>query len=164
MTHTRRRHKSGRASERGMAIKQWDMRFGPNMTPMVDVVMVILIFFMAGTALVAPEMFLTAGLAVEPGDVDQPGPEVADPFALPPARFTLRLSRVDGRTVIDGLGLHAGGLDALSDRLEAVAGDESEVAILIKPTPDVPFADVVAVHDRIERVGAARIGLLESGG
>ena len=28
------------------ALRQWELRFGPNMTPMVDVVMVILIFFM----------------------------------------------------------------------------------------------------------------------
>ena len=176
MTRSQRSRRLRGVSQRGAALKHWDMHFGPNMTPMVDVVMVILIFFMAGTALIAPEMFLTAGLAVDPSDIDLPGPIVEDPFELPPVRFTLRLSRVSGgvsgrvpggasgRTVIDGLGMRSGTLDELATRLSDLAGDQSEMAILIKPSPDVPFADVVAVHDRVEAAGIHRVGLLESGG
>lgn len=36
------------------------LHLGPNMTPMVDVVMVILVFFMASAAFVGPEWFLAA--------------------------------------------------------------------------------------------------------
>ena len=39
--------------------------FGPNMTPMVDVVMVILIFFMASAAFVGEEWFLFAAIPVQ---------------------------------------------------------------------------------------------------
>src|SRR5215813_7077601 len=40
----------------------YDQHYGPNMTPMVDVVMVILIFFMASTAFLGPEWFLKTHL------------------------------------------------------------------------------------------------------
>lgn len=166
MRELRNRHKRG-GSKKGAALTQWEMHFGPNMTPMVDVVMVILIFFMAGTAIMAPEMFLTAGLAVEPGDENLPGPIVEDPFELPPARFTLRLRRAGGQTVIDGLGLESGAIEDLEGRLASVSGDGgdgSEVAILIQPSVDVPFADVVAVQDQVVGAGIERVGLLESGG
>ena len=54
---------------------------GPNMTPMVDVVMCILIFFMLGTSLASPELFLKshtaaidkAGLGSEQGAQKLPG-------------------------------------------------------------------------------------------
>ena len=53
---------------------------GPNMTPMVDVVMCILIFFMLGATFLSPEMFLTsnmpaidkAGLGTVQGDQKLP--------------------------------------------------------------------------------------------
>ncbi|MCH7961632.1 MAG: biopolymer transporter ExbD [Planctomycetes bacterium] len=95
---------SRRAGGPGGALRQWEMHFGPNMTPMVDVVMVILIFFMAGTAVIAPELFLAAGLPADPSVQDAPGPTPRDAFELPAARFTRRLWRRSGRTVIDGLG------------------------------------------------------------
>ena len=162
MTRARSRSTSRRASERGLALKQWEMHFGPNMTPMVDVVMVILIFFMAGTALIAPEMFLSAGLPSEPGETDAPGPVVNDPFELPPAQFTLRIHRASGRTVIDGLGFTSGSLDELQARLGDISSGASDFAVLIQPALDVPFADVVAIHDRIIAAGISRVGLLDS--
>src|SRR4051812_37590647 len=54
----------------------YDSHLGPNMTPMVDVVMVILIFFMASTAFLGPEWFLKTHLpaasAAPPSDAPEP--------------------------------------------------------------------------------------------
>ena len=166
MTRGRPRRVSRRAGGPGGALRHWEMHFGPNMTPMVDVVMVILIFFMAGTAVIAPELFLAAGLPADPSMKDAPGPTIRDAFELPAARFMLRLSRRSGRTVIDGLGLREDRLDALGARLREVVDDGAagEIAVLIQPDADVPFTDVVAVHDRVASAGVSRIGLLESPG
>ncbi|MFZ4431104.1 MAG: biopolymer transporter ExbD [Phycisphaerales bacterium] len=41
-----------------------ESHYGPNMTPMVDVVMVILIFFMASAAILGPEWFIKSNLPV----------------------------------------------------------------------------------------------------
>ncbi|MEZ6319152.1 MAG: biopolymer transporter ExbD [Phycisphaerales bacterium] len=67
--------------ERG-ALAVHELHFGPNMTPMVDVVMVILIFFMASTALLGPEWFIRAHV---PGD--QAGAGVGERFELPEVRM-----------------------------------------------------------------------------
>ena len=68
------------AFRRRAALDVWSMNFGPSMTPMVDVVLVILIFFMASASFVGPEWFLRAALPVlarpafDGGDLLQDGP------------------------------------------------------------------------------------------
>src|SRR4051794_7534069 len=44
-------------------LKKMAAHVGPNMTPMVDVVMCILIFFMLGSSFVVPELFLKSNTA-----------------------------------------------------------------------------------------------------
>ena len=44
-----------RSFRRRSALYTWQLQFGPNMTPMVDVVMVILIFFMASATFAGAE-------------------------------------------------------------------------------------------------------------
>src|SRR5689334_12536027 len=71
-------------------LKQMAINRGPNMTPMVDVVMCILIFFMLGSSLMLPETFLKsntaaiekAGLGTEQGNQK-----------LPAVRMNIRLVR-----------------------------------------------------------------------
>src|SRR5690606_9925072 len=81
---------------------------GPNMTPMVDVILVILIFFMATTVIVGEEWFLGAGLTRQAPHEAREGAGAdeaqEDPFEMPPPRFTLRLSVGEGGTVVSGLG------------------------------------------------------------
>lgn len=141
------------------ALRQWELRFGPNMTPMVDIVMVILIFFMAGTAFVGPEWFLRAAL---PASRTGPGP--GDPFALPPARFEVALLAESGRTLATGLGLVGAPLADLERAIEDL-GREAQgagVIILLRPAPAVPYRDVIRVHDACERAGLTKVGLLEA--
>lgn len=47
------------------AWRRYESAFGPNMTPMVDVVMVILVFFMASAAFLGPEWFVKSVLPVQ---------------------------------------------------------------------------------------------------
>jgi biopolymer transport protein ExbD len=149
------------------ALRRWELRFGPNMTPMVDVVMVILIFFMAATALLGPEWFLRTALPAYRGG-SAPG---GDPFALPPARFDIRLTRdEEGRTVATGLGGAPLGLDDLDAELAALGADASGspgedtgsgggVLVLISAAAEVPYRDVVRVHDACTRAGITQVGL-----
>ncbi len=147
------------------ALRRWELRFGPNMTPMVDVVMVILIFFMAATALLGPEWFLRTALPAYGGS----GASGADPFTLPPARFDIRLTRdEEGRTVATGLGGAPLGLEDLEGELAALGADASGpvgdaggggVLILISAAAEVPYRDVVRVHDACTRAGITQVGL-----
>lgn len=141
------------------ALRVWEDRFGPNMTPMVDVVLVILIFFMTGSTLLGPEWFLSTAV---PRIREGPAP-AADPFALPPARFEITLS-VDaaGRTVAGGLGLQNVSPDALAEPLRTLAADGADLIVLIRPAPDVPYRDVVHVHDLCTLAGVEHVGIADA--
>lgn len=139
---------------------------GPNMTPMVDVILVILIFFMATTIIVGDEWFLGAGLA-RPGAGGQAPAAEADPFEMPPPRFTLRLTSGAGGTVVQGLGeaTVVGGPARMDTwAAEALGGlDRASLVVLITPAPDVPYEHVVAVHDALVRAQVEQIALTPGG-
>jgi biopolymer transport protein ExbD len=139
---------------------------GPNMTPMVDVILVILIFFMATTVIVGEEWFLGAGLSREArADAGaEAGVETrVDPFEMPPPRFTLRLRAGETGTVVQGLGqaVVVGSPAAMDAWAQASLGglDASSLVVLIAPAPDVRYEDVVAVHDALVRAQVEHIAL-----
>ena len=74
-------------------------RFGPNMTPMVDVVLVILIFFMAATTIVGQEWFLSADLPEQQRDAD-----VSAGSLLPTPMLDVELFLRDGVVLARGMG------------------------------------------------------------
>lgn len=153
------------------ALHTWSLHFGPNMTPMVDVVMVILVFFMASAAFLGPEWFLRALLpkpaAGASGHSPPSPPPPPDPMALRPVRqvITLRVGE-GGRTVADGLGNTGQTIPEIVAAVAAFAegAAKDEIEILIRPEGGVPYADVVRVHEGCERAGIGRVGVGVGGG
>lgn len=140
-----------------------DAHFGPNMTPMVDVVMVILIFFMATATFAGSEWFLRSALPRPSAEAGA----AADPFALPPARFEVRLATgADGRTVAEGEGFGTLDLGSLGARLEELArgAAKGDLVLLVSPAPGVPYGDVIRVHDAATSAGWGKVGLVEGVG
>lgn len=142
------------ALRRRNALAMHDMHFGPSMTPMVDVVLVILIFFMTAAALVGPERLLKMLLPDR-------SEAAADPFALPPADLRLELSVKGGRVVADGLGLSAAPVETLPDALSDLAGrlGPENISIVLATADDVPYAALVAARDACAAAGIARVAL-----
>jgi len=135
----------------------YEAHAGPNMTPMVDVVMVILIFFMASTVIIGPEMLLRAGL--EP---DAPGAGSADPrFAVEAPTFRVSLRLADGAVVVDGLGLRDAPVSAAAHAARSLAEevDTDAARLVIAPGDDVPYEAAVAVQDALIAAGFTSIGL-----
>lgn len=130
---------------------------GPSMTPMVDVVLVILIFFMASAAFMTPEWLLGVGLAQREGQGSEP-----DPFAMPTPRFVVEIDAADdGTPVATGLGLDRAPLDELSGRvaslLTTVASDE--LVLILQPSDRVAYEAVVRARELCEQGGATRVVL-----
>lgn len=147
--------------------------FGPNMTPMVDIVMVILIFFMAGTTILGPEWFLGAQVEQEQSAArgDRPDePETPDdPFALdlPPTRVRVTLSRdAEGRTVVAGLNLTGASVEELERRLDELrdAGAIGSLEIVVQPSAGAPYQDVIRVYEACVRAGPRGASLARSVG
>jgi biopolymer transport protein ExbD len=133
------------------------MHFGPNMTPMVDVVIVILIFFMSATAFMGPEWFLRAHIPATAG----PAGEGEDAFDLPAAQLRIELVRLASETRATGLGLQDATLDELDQALAALGETigQGDAVVILDPDPRVPYRDVVLVRDLCERAGIPDVGL-----
>lgn len=146
--------------------------FGPNMTPMVDVVMVILIFFMAGTTILGPEWFLgaqveqdqSAAQGNEPSERDEPD----DPFALdlPPTRVRVALVRDADGTRVHGLNLSGGTIEDLERRLDELrqSGAIESLEIVVQPAGGTPYQDVIRAYEACVRAGPRGASLARSVG
>ncbi len=158
-----RRPGARRGFRRRWANQHASLHFGPNMTPMVDVVMVILVFFMASAAFLGPEWFLKSLVPrpAKPG-AGEAQPLKTDPFALPPVQKVIELEfDPSGRTLATGLGKErldiAAMIAAVAAFAEGTAKDQLE--IIIKPAAQVPYRDVIRLHEGCEKIGIGRVGL-----
>jgi biopolymer transport protein ExbD len=150
------------------ALKVYELHYGPNMTPMVDVVMVILIFFMASAAIMGPEWFIRTAL---PAPTPPQAAAINPPPDAPGVRLRLELAREGALTRVTLVRADAGATEAqrspraltlaeLSTVLRELAGDApAEAVVLIKAGPEVPYADVVGAHEACQRLGITRVGL-----
>jgi biopolymer transport protein ExbD len=149
------------------ALHQHSLHYGPNMTPMVDVVMVILIFYMSAASFVGSEWFLRTAL---PKPAASAGPNAnstnADnPFDLGAARFEITLMTGDGGvTVVRGRGFDGVSLAELPTRLKDLAQgtDEKDIVLVIRSEPEVPYGDVIKAHDAASAAGITQIGLMDT--
>jgi len=147
------------------ALHQHDLHFGPNMTRMVDVVMVILIFFMASASFAGGEWFLRAAIPREAQAPAPPKPDAGDPLKLPPARFELMLARgQDGRTIASGQWMEPTDLAGLPARLADLAKGTTadDLVLIIRSHGDVPYGDVIRAHDAATAAGIAKVGLMDA--
>jgi len=119
----------------------------PNMTPMVDVTLVILIFFMASATIAGPEWFLNAQLPE-----DAPVPPGA--LSLPSPVVRVEIFARDGVTLVRGIGPE----QTLRGALDAIEGLDDEVSgglsVEIHAGDDVEYADVARLHGALVARGA----------
>lgn len=150
------------AFRRRNALAMHDEQYAPNMTPMVDVVMVILVFFMASASVLGPEWLLKTALPPSKPSV------VKVPEHL--TRVELLLTTKDGKdvrittrsassipTLVDAP------VDALDAWLTEMIANRSpkELAIVVRPRENVPYEAVVTMHEHCARIGVEKIGILD---
>lgn len=146
----------GRNKRRGV-LKHAPVHVGPNMTPMVDVVMCILIFFMLGSSLVVPDFFLKSNTAA----VSKAGLGSESATAkLPSVMMKILLTRGTengGATMVAAFDTTPVALTApaagarvednpVFQRLASRTISE-DVQVLIVPSSDVPWQDVITIYD-----------------
>ncbi|MBY0311567.1 MAG: biopolymer transporter ExbD [Phycisphaerales bacterium] len=161
-----RRRAPRRGFRRRGALDQHSLHFGPNMTPMVDIVLVILIFFMATAAFMGSEWFLRAAIPFQAGrgtNATKPN----DPLAPPPTRMdvVLDVDAANSRTVVSFLGFSRVSMEQFEDRIASFPdGDATRnIQVLIKPTRSVPYRDIVRTHAACDAKGISKVGYGVSG-
>ncbi|MBL4699534.1 MAG: biopolymer transporter ExbD [Phycisphaerales bacterium] len=123
-------------------------RFGPNMTPMVDVTLVILIFFMASASIAGHEWFLRADL-----------PEIQDPdlintgLTLPIPMLNADLFIQIEQVFVRGIGDEPQRIETVITKISEMDAESADGLILgIRANDQVPYWAVVALHDAASSV------------
>jgi biopolymer transport protein ExbD len=138
---------------------------GPDMTPLVDVVMVLLIFLMMVGSFAAMEHYLqsnlplrqTGGGAVampESGLPDEPPLEVRVDSPTPD-RF---IARLDGRPPVNDTTSLANQLRSVGDGLVSAGRARDEIQLTIAPSRNVRLQHVLDVFQAAQMAGFKRIG------
>lgn len=130
----------------------------PNLAPMVDVTMVILIFFMLGTSFAASEGVFSTQLPTQLG----PGGESAVSI-IPQIRIALvqEPGETGSRILVLGQALSVNSFEALAALLreKREAGTDPSGRILLSADPGVEYRDVVAAMDACLEAGMPNIQL-----
>lgn len=134
----------------------------PNLAPLVDVVMVILIFFMLGTSFAVSEGLLPTRLATE-GETG-----AAPPAFAPAVRIALSQETSDDRCRISVMGqpLPDGSFNALQSYLRSkrAQGADPRGRLIIAASPTVRYQSVIAALDACVRAGFKNVQFAVGGG
>jgi biopolymer transport protein ExbD len=116
---------------------------GPDLTPMIDMIFQLLIFFLLTSFLLVPAVNVAL-------------PRSRSPEATPPAALTLTVRR-DGRLLLAGQAVQVGDLPSL---VSAAMAGRSEAAIILQADRGVAFGRVVEVMEAARSGGARDISFL----
>lgn len=129
------------------------------MTPMIDVIFLLLIFFLTTSSFQMIEQLLPSGVSrISPagGAVDAPPPEPTQD-ALDQVIIELENSPTGAVARLNGVLLPA--LEQLQQSLQAISQVRPDVPVVIDPQPAVKAADVVAAYDWARQAGLSRVYL-----
>lgn len=120
------------------------------MTPMIDIVFLLLVFFVVAAAGQVHESLLPTELTAA-GGIESSEPIERDPWIV---EVWLKLRTADaGQTVINMNGTEYADIDQLAAPLKTLAGLSAESPVILDNGPDVPMRDVIAVYDLSRAAG-----------
>ena len=121
-----------------------DLKAEINVTPLVDVVLVLLIIFMVVTPLLRQEVPVELPLADASRSVADPG------------QLTLTVA-ADGRVLLDGREVPA---VELQDELRGLYAERTDKSIFLEADRSLPYGRVVDFMDDCRAAGVVSIGVL----
>lgn len=125
------------------------------MTPMIDVVFLLLVFFVWTSSFELPEFDLPSAIAQPPSGgsevgSDRPPAEVFD-------EIVIRLHLQDANLVIELNGQVVDHLAALRTRLEEIIALGVQPPVIVDPAEQITMESAVAVYDAARAAGADRV-------
>ena len=121
------------------------------MTPMIDVVFLLLIFFVVTASSQTREMLLPTELAAGAVDANVVPPE-PEPLSVE-VWLSLKVDAALGGTVVDMNGTPYTDLDQLKAQLRLLAELGPENPVILDIAGNVPLGDVVDVYDTCQSAG-----------
>lgn len=118
-----------------------------NLTPMIDVVFLLLIFFMVGTQFTQQERQI---------DIKLPGINSLNSMLPPPQRREVQVGP-DGRTYLDGQPVS---LPELTQRLSEMIRRYPDLVVAVRGDANAKYGQVAPVYGAINRAGVTNTALL----
>jgi len=143
--------------------KQVHYDSGPNMTPLVDVVMVILIFLMLAGSFAGAEHYLVSNVPYTPkgagGEPPPPGFVPDEPLEIRvdspvPSGFVARA----GQITVDDSGKLKVLLEKMRDQLEKAGTKRDKVQVVISPGRNVKYKFLVEVYQAALQANFEKVG------
>jgi biopolymer transport protein ExbD len=125
------------------------------MTPMIDVVFLLLVFFVWTSSFELPEFDLPSAIAEPPSggselSSEQRPTEVFD-------EIVIRLLMQDANVIIQLNGQTVDDIDALSTRIGAIIALGVQPPVIIDPAEQIRISSAVEVYDAARAAGADRV-------
>ncbi len=122
------------------------------MTPMIDVVFLLLVFFICAAAGAIPESRIATDLS-QAGNSDTTSETVPDEPWATDIRLEIQLDPKTHHVVIDMNGTSYRDLEKLEQQLQAVAEIDPSNPVILDVDPDVPLQGFLDVYDRCRAAG-----------
>jgi biopolymer transport protein ExbD len=117
-----------------------------NLTPMIDIVFLLIIFFMVGTEFVELERELV---------VDVPRVSEGDTLTAAPEKRVVNVYR-DGRVALDNQAMT---VDQLKSELRAARSQYAGLGVIVRGDAEGAFQNVASVLDACRQAGIAEMGI-----
>jgi biopolymer transport protein ExbD len=122
------------------------------MTPMIDVVFLLLIFFVCAAVGVVQESVLATDLAATGAVISPEEQPERDPWTVE-VWLKLRLDAAGRRLLVDMNGTVYDDLDRLEGQLRQLSGVDASNPVILDIDATVPIGLVIDVYDRCRRAG-----------
>ena len=140
---------------------------GPNMTPLVDIVMVILIFLMLCGSFVGSEHFLVSNLPISQSGL---GGATPPPGYIPDEPIEIRVdSGADGTFVASAGKIQTSDASTLTEQLRRmrtelnkVGKTDEQLQVKISPGRDVKYRELVKVYESALSAGYKKVAFARS--
>ncbi len=128
------------------------------MTPMIDVVFLLLVFFLTTASFQRPEKLLSGAISAESKSIS--GQEDT-PMEVPPiddlSDCVIKIRVQDGKLVYRWNNVPIESLGALRQRVQAALQVRADIPIIVDPDDEVLAGDALRVYDIAKRFGALSV-------
>ncbi|MEL6107678.1 MAG: biopolymer transporter ExbD [Planctomycetota bacterium] len=126
------------------------------MTPMIDVVFLLLVFFVWTSSFETPEYDLPGAIAETPA-----GGSIENTDTPPPVEsfdeVVLKLQLREGLPVIEMSSIRTDSMDEVRRRISEIVALGVQPPVVIDPEPEIKMDFAVAVFDAVREAGADRV-------
>jgi biopolymer transport protein ExbD len=135
-----------------------------QLTPMIDCVFLLLVYFLWSSSFAVVEMSLPSELSAAPTGSGSANPDEPPPPEADFERIVVRIVNGNGGPAWIVNDAPMASLAELRASLAAIARIKSDAPVILDPSPAVPLGDVIDVFDLSRQVGLEKIQFATSAG